>query len=327
MSKKTPNSFFISSSRLRLYSPRLYQWIFLGVTNYEGLANRIIKLIQPAQAFRDLEGVREMATILRNVPIERYRLAGDYYLLWCKCREGEYNTEAVENIIDRANGYKPKGLLLRAAMEGYQSNIDAEIYFYKEALKTSPTVSEYIAISNAIAVVKAKQGSHQSAIRDLERLVPLIRYADPLVCLDLLNSYAVELGEVGRKDEARNIIQVVLASPLALAYPEWQQTAVDLQTPSRSMVQVGGASNVLSMTSSSERVVESPPIQPAKVFSLAEWKEKMVKEQNNEPDENVDELEKSDLIVRLLELTTKDDMNEEKLRKILKYSYKVMTGK
>src|ERR1700743_1866292 len=101
MSKKTPSSFFISSSRLRLYSPRLYQRILTGVTNYEALANRIIKLIQPAQAFRDLEGVREMAAILRNVPIERYRLAGDYYLLWCKCREGEYNTEAVENIIDR----------------------------------------------------------------------------------------------------------------------------------------------------------------------------------------------------------------------------------
>jgi regulator of sirC expression with transglutaminase-like and TPR domain len=76
-----------------------------------------------------------------------------------------------------------------------------------------------------------------------------------------------------------------------------------------------------------ERVIESPPAQPAKVFSLAEWKEKMVKEQNNEPDENLDKLEKSDLIVRLLELTTKENINEDKLRKILKFANTIITSK
>ena len=46
---------------------------------------------------------------------------------------------------------------------------------------------------------------------------------------DYLNSLAVELGEVGRKYEARNVIKHVLESPFTIAYPEWLETADDLK--------------------------------------------------------------------------------------------------
>jgi len=54
----------------------------------------------------------------------------------------------------------------------------------------------------------------------------------------------------------------------------------------------------------------------------------MVKEQNDEPnDENIDEMDRKDLLVKLLELTTVEDIDEEKLRKVVKYTLEVMTKK
>ena len=59
--------------------------------------------------------------------------------------------------------------------------------------------------------------------------MPLARYSQPHLYFVYLNSLAVELGEAGRKYEARNIIRHVIASPFAFAYPEWRETGEDLR--------------------------------------------------------------------------------------------------
>ncbi|HVG17563.1 MAG TPA: hypothetical protein VNI02_00815 [Blastocatellia bacterium] len=55
---------------------------------------------------------------------------------------------------------------------------------------------------------------------------------------EVANSYAVELSEVGRVEEARNVIRNALASPFALVYPECHETARDLKEHSHSFVMV-----------------------------------------------------------------------------------------
>ena len=219
MSKDTDKSLFIVSSM-----PRLYQQLFSGVISFEALGNRIIGQIKAAHAFRQVEKVRGLARILINIPIKEYQLIAQYYLVWCQCRKREYNTEPLERIIDQTSVYKAKGLLSCAAFEGYKGNTDSELYFCNEAMKAFPTASEYIDISKAIAVVKAKEGFHKSAIKDLENIIPIIRHAEPQVYFDVLNSYAVELGEVGRLDEAENVSRITIASPFAPYYPEWRST-------------------------------------------------------------------------------------------------------
>ena len=79
-------------------------------------------------------------------------------------------------------------------------------------------------------------------------------------------------------------------------------------------------------------VVESSPSPikqgRARVLSYMDWINNMVKEQNDEPnDENIDEMDRKDLLVKLLELTTVEDIDEEKLRKVVKYTLEVMTKK
>jgi hypothetical protein len=59
---------------------------------------------------------------------------------------------------------------------------------------------------------------------------------------DYMNSFAVELCEAGRLEEAKNVSQIVLASPFAPAYPEWRETGEEIELrelrPSRAGVAV-----------------------------------------------------------------------------------------
>ena len=317
MSKRTDNSLFIVSSM-----PRLYQQLLKGIVSYEALGKRIIKQIQLAHAFRRVEQVRELSNALLNIPIKECQLIAQYYLVWCKCREREYDSETLERIIDQTNTYKVKGLLSRAAFEGYKGNTDSELYFYKEALKASPTISEFIEASKAIAVVKAKEGLRSSAIRDMENLIPIIRYAEPLAYCDVLNSYAVELGELGRLYEASNISRLVLASPFAYAYPEWQATANDLRGLSKSFAAINQPSylprKVLYMPANRYETEAIEQSRLARVFSFQAWKKKMAKKKEKPP-QNAKEI-----FMWMINIFSSSDTSDHERRRIYEAAAKII---
>jgi tetratricopeptide (TPR) repeat protein len=268
----------------------MYMQLLTEVASYEALGSRIIKRITLAHAFRQIEQVKELASILINIPIREYQLIAQYYLVWCKCRDLEYRTDALEKIIEQSRTYKAKALISRAAFEYYQGKADKALYFYSEAIKTSFTLSEYIEATRGVAMVKSLEGFSKNALIDLEAIIPIIRYAEPAVYYSVLNSYAVEIGEVGRKEEARNISRIVLASPFAFAYPEWQETAQELKPANRSFIAIGPSKyikrNVLSMPvvehGKSEQSIYNAP---ARVLNLQKWKQKMAKKKddNKEP--------------------------------------------
>src|SRR5215216_2511913 len=212
MSKDTDKILFIVPS-----IPRLYQQLFAGIASYEMLGNRIIRQIKGAHAFRQIEQVRELAQLLLNIPIKEYQLIAQYYLAWCQCRELKYNNGSLEQVIEQSQTYKTKALISRAALEFYKAHYSDALFFYLESFKTNPTASDYLLSAKAIAVIKSIEGFHSSALKDMERILPLIWHAEPLVYYDYLNSYAVALAEAGRKDEARNIIKHVLSSPFIYA--------------------------------------------------------------------------------------------------------------
>src|SRR2546423_8899472 len=142
MSTEIAKSFFIVSSM-----PRLYQALLTGVGGYEALGNRLLKRIRTAHALRRVEQVREIATVLNNIPIKEYQLIGRYYLVWCDCRESIFKAEALENIAGKTRTYKAQVLSSRGAIELYQDRPERAFYFYTEALRTSLTVSDYISVS------------------------------------------------------------------------------------------------------------------------------------------------------------------------------------
>ena len=229
MSKDTDKSLFIFSSM-----PRFYQHLLSGVASFEVLGNRILTRIRAAQAFRQVEQVRELARLLINIPIREYQLIAQYYLAWCKCRESEYHTDVLESIVEQSLTYKSKALTSRAAFEVYRGDTEQAFYFYFEALKASSTVSDYIRAVVGMATLKSIEGFHRSALADLEKIMPLLRHADPFTYFEIHNSYAAELLENNRVTEAENASLIAVSSPFGPFYPEMQATLSDARAKHKS---------------------------------------------------------------------------------------------
>lgn len=273
----TEFSSFKGLTRLHITkSHELYQQFILGL--FKGneaqvyyLADKLSALAHYAYTLRRMDVIEEVSRVLLNLPIpDQYKYVARYYQAMCLRHEGKISESKI--LLERVAEDAP--LRYRARAVQYLGAITHATGKYQEALPLYVEACR-IAMSNSwcdpyttvtanqnIAIVKSMNGDHKGALIELERLFPLAQILgkfEPYKYHHYLNSYAVELGEMGRKDEARNVIRVVLASPFAHIYPEWQQTAADLQAPSRSIIQVGSLGNVLSMTPAHERVVESLP--------------------------------------------------------------------
>ena len=155
---------------------------------------------------------------------------------------------------------------------------------------------------------------------------------------DYLNSLAVELGEVGRIQEAQNICQITLASPYAFAYPEWRETGADTARrgyKSRSSVPIIKTilGNVvpLPVRETSDTPIRPKILGPASVHSIQEWKEeKMVKEPNGDDeieDKDVDKMSEQDMVLKLIEMLTTGQGDEPKIRTLLKTALKIFSEK
>ncbi|MGA9769685.1 MAG: hypothetical protein WBV94_11635 [Blastocatellia bacterium] len=98
--------------------------------------------------------------------------------------------------------YRAKAILSLGAVSFNTGNFDSALYYFKESLKVTEFNIASLEAIRGIAVLKAAEGSHNHAIKDLESVLPVIKHVPPYTYFDFLNSYAVELGEAGRMDES-----------------------------------------------------------------------------------------------------------------------------
>jgi hypothetical protein len=87
-----------------------------------------------------------------------------------------------------------------------------------------------------IAVIKSIDGDHKGALEGLENLFPFVR----LIALDsphyyyaYFNARAVELGEIGRIEEAQQACRIALASPFHHQHSEMRRTAEEIAQKAR----------------------------------------------------------------------------------------------
>ena len=313
MSKQTAASLFMVPP----LQAGLYQQLLTSVISFQELGNRLIRLAHQAKAFRRVAEVRQAAEILCNLPIKDYQVIGQYYLAWCERRTNPQASKIFEKIAETAPPrYRAFAMHSLAALAARNQNHEAELYWFVESLKVHPLPEAL----KAIAVIKAKEGYHKHALKDLERILPLIKYAPPHIYFDYLNSLAIELWEVGRKYEARNIIRHVLESPYIIAYPEWRETGEDLKGPNRSFAVLNPtrrrrAAKILSMPVI-EHAESTQWHKPAPVISLESWKAKM--------SDKGDELDSRQLLLKVMELSTAPGMTDGKLLQTIQFMYKLL---
>ncbi|MGH9825608.1 MAG: hypothetical protein ACREDR_20445, partial [Blastocatellia bacterium] len=86
------------------------------------------------------------------------------------------------------------------------------------------------------AIARSILGDHNAALSMLESLLPAVREIArwyPADFFSHLNSLAIELGEVGRVDDANLVIDYALSTPFARNQPEWHDTKLELATKPR----------------------------------------------------------------------------------------------
>lgn len=287
------------------------------MSSFQELGNKFVKIAEQARAFRQYDKVKEAAQILANIPIKQYQSIGHYYLGLCELRNGKDPIDIFERVAEYAPiTYRVRAMHSLAAIEARKQDYESELYWFVESLKLHPSAEAFI----GIAVIKGKEGYHKQAVKDLERFYPLARYAPPHIYYAYLNSLAIELAEVGRKYEARNVIKPVLESPFIIAYPEWRETAEDLKGPNRSFAVLNPTRRRRKGKLLTMPVIEyAEPTEwhkPAQVISLETWKAKM--------SDKGDELDGRELLLKVVELTTHPGMTDGKLLQVIQFMYKLL---
>ena len=243
MSTTTKNSLFMFSP-LSKYAG-FYQELLSGTVNYTQLANRLIQLAERAQSIRQFDMVREIGLILSNIPVKTYQAIGCYFLAIAANDLGNGDQEEARRlfqlVVDSApDSYKAKAILWLGTLAIRRNDFYSASHYFQEAIRTDEISETGLQAIRGMSILKSIEGFHKSAIADVEEILPLVRFAPLKVRLDCLNSYAVELAEVGRLQEAESISSLVIASPLARYYPEWQETLSDVRSKRkrRSMVTI-----------------------------------------------------------------------------------------
>jgi hypothetical protein len=251
------------------------------MVGFQELGNSLVRYAEHAHAFRQVELVRETAEMLCGLPLKQYQTIGQYYLAWCDRKNGDTAVSSLESLADTAPAkYRARAMHVLATIAARKEDNEAEFRWLTESLRLYPSVEGF----RGLAVLKAREGFHVSALKGLENLVPIIRHAESLEYYDFLNSYAFELGEAGRRDEARNVSRLVLASPFAYAYPEWQETAEELKPPNRSFVVPDPSPPHMGKLLSMPVVEQAKPQRldrPARIINFQQWKKKMGKDDDD----------------------------------------------
>jgi tetratricopeptide (TPR) repeat protein len=204
------------------------------------LADKLIRLAEHYFALRNTNALEELSRALINLPIPSAQQAGFYYQALVIKPKGQPNEarlllEAVANsgpLAYRARAIQSLGYIHRG-----QGQFHDALKLYIEALKAAPDKDAFGLLTRLMAhieisIIKSSLGDHRGATISLESLFPLARTIGkhyPAIYYDFLNSLAVELGEVGRVDEAKAACSIAIASPFASAYPQWAETLDELE--------------------------------------------------------------------------------------------------
>ena len=185
-----------------------------------------------------MDVVEQVSRIMLALPIsDDLKHIGLYYQAKGLNRQKDFNQarQILESIVERATpAYRASALKCIGATYFENGQPDAALPFYLAAGKIASDEDPLTFVEAAwqIAIIKSIHGDHKEALKDLEKLFPLVRVIGkyyPAKYFDFLNSLAVELGEVGRINEAKAACSIALASSFAPAYPEWTETGDELE--------------------------------------------------------------------------------------------------
>lgn len=327
-----------------------------SVRLFTDLGDKLISLAEQAYGFRQGERIEELSQALLALPLPaQYKSAARYFRALGLRRRGQRETGNLileEVATEPTHGYTARAVQSLGAVFHDLGDFESALKLSLEAGRRAaekgrvdPAAALFAQLN--IATIKGLKGDHRRALADLERLSPFVRAVGlihPHVYFDYLNSLAVELGKLGRLEEAARTSRIALSSPFAAAYPEWRQTFDEIaskrQRASHSAVAVrqpiARTHRVEEPVCETHNLVHLPlaerPVRealvdrhqqgtPARVLDFQQWKT-MVKAANRPIPEEVSADERSwmttgEKLIRLMDLISKDETDDETIDRIL----------
>lgn len=315
----TLNSFLKGlSSKLGIEQGRLYQLVQSAETSYY---------------LRNTQRQLEIGLTLQHFPYP-FDQVGKYYEAVYLYRNNQYEKARIilENVAEYApSRYRSKALLSLSAVEETLGNFEEALRLRAASCSLDDPLT-FIEAQRGIAVLRSFEGSHDHAIKHLESLLPIVRIASkavPMIYPMHLNSLAIELSEVGRMEEAKQVSNILLASPYFDCFPEVGETVREIllksQPASRQILSFKEPTNILILPLSENPVIQSPPTEPARILSYAKWKKKMGKKPNGNDKKLPEHMTSRDMVIRIMNLTTQEGISDDKLQKIIDYVEKILS--
>jgi tetratricopeptide (TPR) repeat protein len=362
---------FSSLKRLAEFDKRvshagLYQGIAQnltrGLNSRQALAEfaaRVVSVADNAYAFRRLDIVSCMGHLLLWLPLSRQlESIGNYYKALSLNQGGRGDTDRARFLLEHvaqgtSSEYRARAMLALGTNSVAVGDHQTAMSFYRELTRLTTRDNAFNPVTFCItgrmaSVVKVMNGDHRGALSDLEGMLPLARMASsvqPYAYYDYLNTLAVELGEMGRLDQARRASEIAIASPFARAYPEWRETFEDIEAKSqRSSRSFVGVRQPISETDTDRRYLslkrtdnllrlpapeprapagraDHPQDTQARVLNFQQWKTAIKASSRAIPEEVTPEQRRrmttGEKLIRLMDLISQDETDDETIDRIL----------
>jgi hypothetical protein len=236
---------------LKTTNKQILKNFFIFSTSIEEKVNQKIQHLtfQARQAYyiRDYSKVAQYSKELLNLS-PRSEYAGLYFQALSISQHGSGNNQETEQAYQMLAQDAPPAVqsaaILALGLKALSSNqlddakkLLTESYRISVVNNCAPITA--VQTKSALSNLYSLQGNHQASALILEGLLPdilILGKAFPAFSGVEFNNYAYELNQLGQFQKATQIINTALSSPYASAYPEWQETAREIeeaQTQSR----------------------------------------------------------------------------------------------
>jgi hypothetical protein len=208
------------SSKVEINQTRLYQ---------------LVDLAERCYCLKDAQGQRELGLLLQEFP-HPFNLVGNYYesIYLNHIGLSDEARKKLERVSEHGpEKYRAKALISLGAVEEKRGNFDESMKFRLKATSFDiPSIR--LEAQHGMAVLLSLQGERKHALKHLESFLPLARMInrDTPPYYDYLNSFAVELNDTGRTEEASKVINLVLSTPYVPHYLNWIDTEKDISKKS-----------------------------------------------------------------------------------------------
>lgn len=320
------------------------------------LGDKLIGLAEQSYGLRDEERIEELSQLLLALPLPAgYKSAARFFHGLALRRRGQSekgNLVLEEVAAEPFHRYTARALQSLGAAAQDSGDFESALERYLEADRRAVEnrrvdYATVLFTQKNIATIKGLTGDHRRAVAGLEPLLPFVRAVrvmHPHFYYDYFNSLAVELGNLGRLDEAARASRMAVASPFSAAYPEWRETFDEIklkrQRASRSAVAVPprteGARLIEIDVGKTDNLLHLPLSERLAVAPLADWRRpgtgaRVLSFQQRKTTANTfirpipgvisaehrNRMTTGEKLIRLMDLISQDDTDDETIDRIL----------